>query len=152
MKTKIIEIGGSKYQLRKMTPAAGSFIYFKMIGAVLNQVNEATVADTAKARESSAKMTPEEKARALVVSTFMRGLDYQHVEFAQRHAMMATSRVVDTGGAEAIIPVMTDDGRWVQPGPGEPDLQDEPDVVQQITTEALVYSIASFFGAGSTRR
>lgn len=152
MKTKIVEIGGKQYQLRKMLPAAASFIYFKMMGSLFDKPSEVEEADAERAKQATDKMSAEDKARALCISTFMRGLEYQYVMFAQQQSMMSTSRVIFTGGSEAIIPVMRDDGRWVPVAPGEVDLQEEPATVQQITVESLVFNLAGFFSDGSTKR
>jgi hypothetical protein len=154
VKTKIVEVGGQKYQVRMLTPAAGSFIYFKMLGCAFenSNVGEATAAEAQRAKESAAKLSAEEKARALVISTFMRGLSYEYIEFAQKQALTVTSRVIETGGAEAIIPIMHDNGRWVPAAPGEVDLQEDPSAVQQITVEALVLSLACFFAEGLKTR
>lgn len=139
-KTKLVTVRDRQYQLRKMLPDVGSFIYLRMIGAVYNN-KVAQDSGEAQPAEPEVKPKPEETARLVCGVAFMRGLSFEDLQFTQRHAMMVVSLMEDMAGTLTPMPVMTDSGKWANP-----ELKDDAALVQELTMEALVFNLAGFFG------
>jgi hypothetical protein len=138
-KTTVVEINGQRYQLRKLLPDVGSYIYMKMMGVLLTASADAQA--TPDADENAPKPTEQDKARMLCTLAFMRGLSYEDLKFAQRQCMQATSRIeASPTGTDITIPIMNDFGRWAIP-----EIADDISLVNNITTESLVFSLSSFF-------
>ena len=96
------------------------------------------------AEEALAKATPEDRLRTTCGIGFMF-LTFEEMEFVQKAALAVTSRLERPAGTtdEQPMPVQMSDGRWAVP-----ELEDDPNLVTQLTTEALVFNLASFLRTG----
>jgi len=141
MKTKPVEVSGRSYLLRRMAPVSGSYIYMRMMGAMMERVAAAAnVEEVRKSADVQLEANPEERARLLISLTFMQGLSLADMQFAHREALLVASE------AEHSIPVMAADGRWA-----DPTLEEDPRAVHDLVVESLVFSLAPFFvQSGST--
>lgn len=137
MKTKIVEVRGSNYQLRKMLPDVGSYIYMRMMGALLEFKRSGNVEDVKQEPEQA--MNEEQKARLMCGLAAMK-LSFEDTQFIQRQAMLTVSKAVVSNAGESFIPVMQDSGRWV-----DDELLSNPALVQELVQESLVFSLSGFF-------
>jgi hypothetical protein len=139
-KMKEVTINGQRYQLRKLLPDAGSYIYMKMMGALLSAAAESNTPPKDPDLDET-KPSEDDKARMLCSLAFMRGMTYEDMKFAQRQCMQTTSRVEPSpSGSDIVIPIMNDSGRWAIP-----EVAEDIALVNAITTESLVFSLSSFF-------
>lgn len=153
-RTKVVPLGGKRYQLRRLPPDVGSFIFMRMMGinmriaqeeadrAVLKQPHYGSQMDTQpqKVEKPVAKPTGEAQVRALSFIVMSGGIPFEDFQFIQRACIKAVSRVDTTQGQEFPIPVMADSGQWA-----DLDLADNISLVMSLTTEVLVHSFADFF-------
>lgn len=149
MKTDIVTVQGQRYQLRKLQADVGSFIYMKMMGALLTGGATQEVAEQTEEDKEQQKNTPPRiKARMLCSLAFMRGLSYEHMQFAQKQAMMVVSRLEDGPSGDLPMPLMTDSGKWV-PSQRYGAIEEEGGLVQKLVLESLAFSLESFFSESS---
>lgn len=151
-RSKVVEFSGSKYEVRRLLPDVGSFIFMKMMGLSLR----ARSADKEQAEErpkdaSAEPPTPisgETQVRALAFSVFAGGIAFDDFKFIQNACIQSVSKQrVDTG---FYMPVMTGDGKYTKDGE---DLETNVGLVMNLTTEVLVLCFADFFdnsGPGQT--
>ena len=147
-KTKTFELGGVTYQFRRMTPAVGSYIWQRLMAASYKGLEgrEKAIEDAVRQEaervkaqaEPPKKELPEERLRELCGMTFMF-LSFEDLEFIQKNAMRVTSKYEPDEKGRALLPVMSDDGRWTDQA-----LADNPMLVTRLTVEALAYNLASF--------
>ena len=151
-KTKIIELSGTRYQLRKMAPDVGSFILMAMIGAGIKASNmgggtnaDDPHASTEKAAENLPTAEPkgEEVVRATAFSAFLGGLDFEMHRFIQVRCLSVCSRMEGTDGSEVPMPIVSEAGRWAIP-----EIQDDISLVMRLEVEALVFNLSPFFASG----
>jgi hypothetical protein len=135
MKTKIVEVRGSRYQLSKLKSDIGSYIYYRMMGALLEFKQAATENEVPS---TTPKMKDDEKARMLCGMAVMK-LSFEDLQFTNRYAMQAVSKEV-LGSPDTFIQVMQDTGRWV-----EEAIADDPGLHQALVMESLTFSLAPFF-------
>jgi hypothetical protein len=143
VKMKEVEVGGQSYQLRKLLPTTGGFIWQKLMAGVykVQATAGASATDDVPAPQPSLdKVTPEERLRALCGVAFM-GLSFDDFTFIQIECMKMVSRVE---GA-APMPVMADNGRWAIV-----EVQDDPFLVTRLTVEVLVFNLCPFLAENST--
>ena len=151
-KTKVVEVAGQRWQFRRMTPVQGSYIWQRLMAAMFRSAQSQSAAtqveqsaeDKARIEEALAKATPEDRLRTTCGIGFMF-LTFEEMEFVQKAALAVTSRLERPAGAadEQPMPVQMSDGRWAVP-----ELEDDPNLVTQLTTEALVFNLASFLRTG----
>jgi hypothetical protein len=149
MKTKQIEMSGRRYLLRRMDPMAGSFIYLRMLGALMKTITEGQQPSAQELPQNGQVKEPtdEEKTRMLIAGSMMRGLSYEDMQFANKHALRVVSRVEEAGDGDINVPLMTDDGRW-----SSADYADAPGLVHQLVVEALVFNLEPFFADSGTTK
>lgn len=139
-KIKIVSIAGTRYQLKKLVAADGSYILFRMMG-MLQEVATAS-ANNATAKEpaeTQPETSPEDKARVIVSFGMYGGKDYEFHKFVQQKAIAACSRME----AELPMPLMNDAGKWAIP-----EIRDNMGLVVRLATESLVFSLSDFFAFG----
>ncbi len=139
-KTKIVEIDGARYQIGKMGAAEGSYIHWRILGALLREQQDGQREQTEDERRQADAVGDEEKAKMLVTLGLMRGLTFEDTQFAQRAALRVVSRLEWAGAAEHPMPIVTADGRFV---PAE--LGDDAALVSLLTVESLAFNLAPFF-------
>lgn len=154
---KVVELGGKRYQLRRLPPDVGSFIFMRMMGLSMraSQVEaEKAQAQSLKARYASKldtkptpetpklpeKITGEMRVRALTFSVFSGGVSFEDFQFIQRACIQTVGRIDTHSGQEFPMPIMQDTGQWA-----DMDVAEDVGLVMQLTTEVLIHSFASFF-------
>ena len=145
-KTKTVELAGERWELRRMTPAVGSYIWQRLMAAnvkaqSVNATTQPVVADAAeneRLEKALAEITPEQKLRTVCAIACMY-MTYEDLQFMQTAAMRVTSVMQSTGGTPLPMPVMQDDGRGLLAM-----LEESPALVTQLMTEVLVFNLASF--------
>ena len=139
-KTKVLEIDGARYQIGKMGASEGSYIHWRILGALLAQQQDGQREQTEDERRQADAVGDEEKAKMLVTLGLMRGLTFEDTQFAQRAALRVVSRLEWAGNAEHPMPIVTADGRFV---PAE--LGEDAALVSLLTVESLAFNLAPFF-------
>ena len=137
-KVKTVEVDGAQYEVRRMTPAVGSYIWQKLMAACYKageSAKDSTQPEEGRVEKLLPTPTAEERLRALCGVAFMF-MDFETFLFVQASAMKVLSR---HEGPAGFIPVMTDDGRW-----SVNELSDSPMLVTRLAVEALVFNLHSF--------
>lgn len=153
LKTKIVDISGTHYQIRKLAPDVGSYILGHAISAIATKaatkggqspqnaqdnIGGATAPETAAVSESSA----EDLARAVALATF-GGLDFELHRFVQQKCLAVCSRMECTEGSDVPMPIVNDSGQWAIP-----EIRDDLSLVMKLEVEALVFNLSDFFAGG----
>lgn len=141
-RTTIVELEGQRYQINKMTPKVGSYLWQKFVAAGFKAQQAFGGKETpADPNDPVTKeLSPEEKMRG-VCAVSLTQLDFEDYGFVMREAMRVVWRDAATDVPGQFIPVMSDDGRW-----SFPDMEVNPMLVTRLMTEALVFNLASFLG------
>jgi hypothetical protein len=144
-KTKIVEVADQRWQIGRLTPLDGSYIWQRLMAASFRAQMEMVGAqqpegDQAIAAEAAmAKATPEDRLRTLCGVAFMH-MTYDDLALAQRKAMAVVARMEQLAGQpEQPMPVQASDGRWAVA-----ELETDPFLVTRLTVEVLAYNLASF--------
>ena len=146
-KTTEVTVQGQRYQVRRMTPTTGSYIWQRLMASMFKAQMEAGAAATeaaevdSKATEAAEKATPEQRLRGMCGIAFMH-LSFTDTEFMQTAAMKVISRVETLAGVATPMPIMDDTGRYAIE-----DVASDPFLVTRLTVEALVFSLAPFLAA-----
>jgi hypothetical protein len=134
--TKIVSVDGVNYQLRRMTPLVGGYIWQRLMAALYKaqegrkQEPEPTVEDASKPKPSA-----EERMRAMCGVAFLF-LSFEDFQFVQKHCMQVLMREEPVAG---FLPVQMDDGRWASK-----EVEANPLLVTKLMVEALVFSLHPF--------
>ena len=147
-KTKNVEVAGQTYRIRRMSPKVGSFILFKVMGALREGMAKRRPAvEEAPSTAPEKNVTPpdvEEFTRVMVVSAlFGAGQDFETHSFIQTQALLVCSIVEQGENGEQTFPICNDSGQMANT-PAKDDLS----VISKLEIESLVFNLASFFGAG----
>ncbi len=137
-RTKTIELDGSQYVIRRLTPFVGSYIWQRLVHAIaLLQQEQPERSEQKEPTEGAGpKPAPEDRLRGVCALGFMK-LTSAELREVQEESMKVLSRT-ENG---VPMPVMTQEGRWT-PGQG---LEDNPFLVTKLTVEVLVYNLIGFF-------
>lgn len=148
-RTKTVEVDGIEYELRRLPPEVGSFIFMRMLGAHMKVASEAkpsAAPPSAAPSETPApppeKVSGEMQVRALSFVVLSGGVGFEDFAFIQKACMKVVSRLEDRAGQKFAMPVMTDAGEWTKNGE---DLAYSPGSVVKMTTESLVFCFSDFF-------
>jgi hypothetical protein len=140
-KAKQFELNGETYQFRRMTPAVGSYIWQRLMAACYKAGAESTQSTTTEPEAPETdklKPSAEERVRGLCGVAFMF-FSFTDLEFVQKSAMKVTSKYEPDEKGRALLPVMSDDGRWTDQA-----LAESPFLVTRLTVEVLCFNLASF--------
>lgn len=151
---KVVELSGTRYQIRKLPPEVGSFIFMRMLGVSMRQSQEAaeqapkpavTVATSTEIVEAP-KLTGEMRVRALAFAVFSGGvISFENFKFIQNACLQSAALLDTRDGVEFPMPVMTDTGIYTKEGE---ELADNVGMVMRLTTEVLIFCFADFFADG----
>lgn len=148
-RSKVVELNGQKYELRKLAPDVGSFIFMRMMGLSLRsraaekEQQEELPKSTEPAPEP-AKISGEMQVRALAFSVFAGAIGFDDFKFIQNACIKAVSKQrTDTG---MFMPVMNDAGQWTKDGD---DIETNVGLAMNLTTEVLILCFADFFESSS---
>jgi hypothetical protein len=127
-----------------MDPLAGSFIYMRMLGAMMTIASEQKLVEEP---ESKKELSPEERARMLCVLTFMKGaMSFEDTKFIQTQALATVSKeILADKESGSYVPIFTLEGVWVAK-----ELISQPSTVQKLIQEALVFNLAPFLADSGT--
>lgn len=149
-KTKIVEIDGTRYQLRRMAPDVGSFILMRMIAAGVAAAEgsgdggQKRGKATPKPEVDRKKPTGEELVRQVAFAALLRGLDFPTHQLIQLNALAVCSRLENNAGTgELPMPIVNHAGEWAIH-----DIRDNVTLVMRLEMEALVFNLSHFFEAG----
>ena len=107
--TKIVPIDGVNYQLRRMTPTVGGYLWQRLMAALYKAKESSAPQTEEKEDETKPKPSTEERLRGMcgVCFVFMSFDDY---EFVQKRCMLMVEREEPGAG---FLAVQLSDGRWV---------------------------------------
>jgi hypothetical protein len=146
-KKKTVTLAGERWEIRRMTPAVGSYIWQRLMAATYRmQVKnvgasgpEPSIEESVKMKELMEKAPPEQRIKTVCGVAFME-LAFDELEFTQNAALRVISKLQTAGGAVDVpMPITQEDGRGMLP-----ELEASPSLVQQLTIEALAFNLVSF--------
>lgn len=152
-RSKIVDLSGTKYHLRKLPPDVGSFIFMRILGISMRQQADRPVPSTKKQeevekQEEETKISGELRIRALSFAVFSGGvINLEDFRLIQRSCLQVCGVVVERSGTQFPMPVMTDTGDWTKEGE---ELANNVGLVMRLTTEVLIFCFADFFDDGGT--
>ena len=141
-KTKIVEVNGASYQLRRFAPDVGSFIVMQIIGAGLKGVSEGPAPSADSVTPKAEQPSGEDLVRAVVFSAFLRGLDFDMHRFVQTKCLALCSRMEPQGDQLVPMPLMTALGVAI------PELREDMELVMKLEIAVLVFNFTDFFAGG----
>jgi hypothetical protein len=147
-KTKIVVLGESRYQLRRLSPEAGSFIAMKLLSAAESSSKEGGGPGKGESGEGQGPALPtpsgEQMVRIVALLAF-NGLDFETHSFIQHKCLGCCFRLEGgaEGGPELPMPIVNASGAWAIP-----EIRDDMALVMKLELEALVFSVAPFFESG----
>lgn len=135
-RTKQITLGDRTYEVRRFTPAVGSYAWQLLTRSVINMRNEV---DDTEAPDDAKPQTlePEARLRGVCAIAFM-SMKFEDFEFLQNHCLKVIS-VIENG---LPMPVMTIEGRWDPKA--EEAIGGNPSLLTKLMVEVLVFNLASF--------
>ena len=143
---KVVTVADRRWQLARMTPVDGSYIWQRLLAAsfraqVANTDAPAMAPEAEKAAGEAIKQsTPEERLRSIYGVASMY-LTYEDTGFIQRKCMALVSRMEKMPGdtEERPMALVLADGRWTAP-----EVAKDPFLVTQLTLEVLAWNLAGF--------
>ena len=143
-KTKIVEIDGARYQLRRLSPEAGSFIAMKLLSAAQQGPSKEGGGPRKDGEEPTApaQVAPsgEQMVRVVALLAF-NGLDFESHSFIQKKCLECCARL--EGDPELPMPIVNSSGAWAIA-----EIKENLSLVMKLELEALVFSVAPFFESG----
>ena len=132
-KTKIVEVDGARYQLRKLRPNVGSYILTRMLAAGVSS--------------GSLGSTPKDSMLMAVFGAFLRGLDFDTFSFIQNNCLAVVGVMKQAGdGNEVPMPLASDSGVFAYP-----EVADNLPLVMNLTVQSLMFNLSDFFEEGGLR-
>ncbi len=151
-RTKTIRIEDTEYQIRRFTPAVGSFILAKIMSAGAKAIEQA--AENAKAPENTPPQQaeiempdPEVIVRALAGGAlFGSVLSIDDHKTIQSECMKVCARVEPRNDQDFPMPIVNDKGTWAIA-----EVRDNMQLVLRLEMETLVFNFVPFFEAGGLK-
>lgn len=150
-RSKVVELSSRKFEIRRLSPEIGSFIFMRMLGvsmrtAAVERESKPASAKEEKESEPAPEISGEMKVRALTFSVFSGGMGFEDFKFIQNGCMRVVSVVENRAGIDFPLPIMDDAGKWTPDGIS---LSFDVGLVMRLTTEVLIFCFADFFeGSG----
>lgn len=146
-KTKNFEVDGTTYQIRRMPPDVGSYLVFRLLGAM----NEIKTPDAARdgndTTEPAAVLSGESKARIVVLAAlFQANKDFEFHCFLQQKALSVVSRMEGEPGSERPMPVMAGGGVIALP-----EVRDDLSLISKLEIESICFNLTPFFEGGGLK-
>lgn len=142
-KTKIVELNGVRYQIRKMLPNVGSFILMKMLAAGMTAAQNLGGGESNQKPADAGALSGENLVRGLVFAA-SQIFDFETHAFVQKSCISVCSRM--EGDPELPMPIVNDSGVWAIP-----EIRDDIALVMNLETEALIFNLSSFFDQGGMK-
>jgi hypothetical protein len=149
VRSKVVEFSGHKFQVRKLLPDTGSFIFMRMLGISMRMSAETKSEENVPKLEPNKKpekVSGEMRVRALSFSVFSGGISFEDFKFIQAQCMKSVAIIDVREGMDFPMPVVADDGTWTPEGLV---VMDDVGLVTRLTTEVLVLCFADFFEESS---
>lgn len=143
-RTKLIPLSGKKFELRRLPPEVGSYIFIRMLGARM-RMQQAT-AEAAPTKPIDTTATPpsgEDLVKALSFVVFSSAASFDEFKFMQSSCMKVTSLIENREGMDFPMPLMSDDGQWTR-GVGD-TVSLDVGLLTTLASEVLVLCFADFF-------
>jgi hypothetical protein len=142
-KTKIITIGETRYQIRKLAADSGSYIFARAMSVANKAASEAPQDQNGDA--PSKTPSPEEMARIVAVGFIFRGEDFAMHKFAQKYTLAACSRLErhENSPQDQPFRVADDNGNIIIP-----EVKEDVSLVMKLEVEVLTFSFTDFFSTG----
>ena len=136
VKTKIVDVQGKQYQVRKLRPNIGSFIITRVMAA---GVGTSSVEDDDDA--------PDKKLLVSMFSAFLKGIDFDTFSFIQNNCLAVVSRMEPAPDGQLLpMPITTDTGVFAAL-----DVADDLSLVMSLTIESLLFNLSDFFDGGGLK-
>jgi len=142
-RSKVVELSGKKFEIRRLPADTGSFIFMRMLGISMRSVAQSRESEhVAKERAEPTEATPisgEMRVRALSFAVFSGDIAFDDFKFIQAACMKSVSKF---NAEDMPIPIMTDNGLWT---PAGEDIVANVGLLTRLTTEVLIFSFSDFF-------
>ena len=133
VKTKIVEVDGTRYQLRKLRPNVGSYILTRMLAAGVST--------------GALGSAPKDSLLMVVFGAFLRGLDFDTFSFIQNNCLAVVGVMKQAGdGNEVPMPLSSDSGAFAYP-----EVADNLPLVMNLTVQSLMFNLSDFFEEGGLK-
>ena len=146
-RTKVIPLSGKKFELRRLPPEVGSYIFIRMLGARMRMQQATAEAAPTKPVDTTAPPAPppsgEDLVKALSFVVFSSAASFDEFKFMQSSCMKVTSLIENREGMDFPMPLMSDDGQWTR-GVGE-TVSLDVGLLTTLASEVLVLCFADFF-------
>lgn len=145
-RTKVVSIGTSQFELRRLPPEEGSFIFMRMLGISMRMRADAPqrmlTAEEKLAMENAPKATGEDQVRALAFHVTSGAITFEDFKFIQRACVRCVSVFEEHGGQNLPMPILIDTGEYAPAGAA---IAQQPSMLVRLMTEVLVFCFADFF-------
>jgi hypothetical protein len=152
-RSKVVELKGASYEVRKLSPDVGSFIFMRMMSISMRMMQERAERELEAASkrrgsveqvaeqptEEQPAISGEDRVRALAFTVLSGGVEFSDFQFIQTACLKVASKKDENGNA---MPIMTDGGVWTKDGYG---VRDDVGLVMQLVSEVLVFCFGAFF-------
>ena len=153
-RSKVVEASGRKFQVRRLPPDTGSFIFMRMLGVSMRMTASAAEEkkqpiqseSSEEAKKTSESVDGEAQVRALAFVVFSGGISFEDFKFIQNNCMKVVSVVEEREGVIFPLPIMNDAGIWTAEGAS---VENDVGLVMKLTTEVLILCFADFFAGSS---
>jgi hypothetical protein len=147
-RSKVVELSGKKFEVRRLPADVGSFIFMRMMGIGIRNLSETPqAAKPAEQPVVETKMTGEMRVRAMFFTVFSGNISFEDFKFIQNACMKSVSCIKHQADTDFPMPIMTDNGAWT-PDAGE-EISMDSGMIMKLTSEVLVFCFADFFEEGS---
>jgi hypothetical protein len=140
--TRDIVVGGSRYQIKRMDAAVGSWLLFKLIDSLRKLFSQNSTEPDVKVEEETELSKREAATRALIQGMLMT-LDRDLFEQVQREALKVVGQYALVGEKEVVLPVMMPNGTFATPV-----LKSDIVTVVMLTSHSLYFNLSPFFLTG----
>lgn len=147
-KTKNVEIDGKNYQIRRMEPNVGSYLLFRLLGA-MNELKTGDAPATTGNETTAPAAAPsgEDIARSVVLAAlFQANKDFEFHCFLQAKALAVISRLEGEPGSERPMPIMTSSGVIALP-----EIREDITLISKLEIESITFNLSPFFEGGGLK-
>ena len=137
-RTQQVDVEGRQYQVRRLLPEIGSFIWQRLMAAMVRASAQSGFKEDKPEEHKKHKkeQNKDQEIRGLCGVAFMY-LEFEEFAFIQSQCMRVLSRFEN----ELPMPVMSDRGQWAAE-----DIADNPFLVTKLVTEVLAFNLVGFLG------
>jgi hypothetical protein len=153
-RTKTVTIDDTEYQIRRFSPAVGSFILGRVLSAGARAMRDATERNgnhEAQPVQEGKEFDPkdaEPAARAMAVAAVLQGtFSIEDHSLIQTECMKVCSRMEENDKGSFPMPLVNDKGQWAIP-----ELREDVNTAIQLEVEVLTFNFTDFFALGGLTR